>query len=141
MGSPEDIAARVSRLEQEVTRWKDRVVQASQDAAAARVLAGGADRDVADVRSELRAHTRAMNALRETQIEFGQAQQAMRDEQQAMRIEQRAMRDEQRAMRGTLLEHGVRLDSLESEMRSGFASLRSGMAHIVTLLGGSPPPA
>ena len=42
------------------------------DAAAARVLAGGADRDVSEVRAELRAHTQSLNALRETQLEQGQ---------------------------------------------------------------------
>jgi len=44
----------------------------SSDAAAARVLAGGADRDVSEVRAELRAHTQALNALRETQLEQAQ---------------------------------------------------------------------
>ena len=43
------------------------------DASAARELAAGADRDVSEVRAELRAHTRALNALRETQVEQGQA--------------------------------------------------------------------
>jgi hypothetical protein len=38
------------------------------EAAAARALAAGADRDVAEYRSELRAHTRMLNALRETQV-------------------------------------------------------------------------
>jgi chromosome segregation ATPase len=38
------------------------------EAAAARALASGADRDVAEYRSELRAHTRMLNALRETQV-------------------------------------------------------------------------
>ena len=38
------------------------------EAAAARALASGADRDVAEYRSELRAHTRTLNALRETQV-------------------------------------------------------------------------
>jgi len=32
------------------------------------VLAAGADRDVSEVRAELRAHTQALNALRETQV-------------------------------------------------------------------------
>jgi len=40
-----------------------------QEAAAARALAAGADRDVAEYRAELRAHTRTLNALRETQLE------------------------------------------------------------------------
>ena len=38
------------------------------EAAAARALAAGADRDVAEYRSELRTHTRMLNALRETQV-------------------------------------------------------------------------
>jgi peptidoglycan hydrolase CwlO-like protein len=42
------------------------------DASAARVLAGGADRDVSDVKTLLRAHTQTLNALRETQVEQGQ---------------------------------------------------------------------
>ncbi|MGH3698541.1 MAG: hypothetical protein ACRDQY_03540, partial [Pseudonocardiaceae bacterium] len=45
----------------------------SSDAAAARVLAAGADHDVSEVRAELRAHTKALNALRETQLEQGAA--------------------------------------------------------------------
>ena len=36
-----------------------------------RLLAAGADRDVSEVRAELRAHTQALNALRETQLEQG----------------------------------------------------------------------
>jgi hypothetical protein len=40
-----------------------------QEVAAARALAAGADRDVADYRAEFRAHTRTLNALRETQLE------------------------------------------------------------------------
>jgi hypothetical protein len=38
------------------------------EAAAARALAAGADRDVAEYRSELRTDTRMLNALRETQV-------------------------------------------------------------------------
>jgi hypothetical protein len=40
-----------------------------EEAAAARALAAGADRDVADYRAELRGHTRVLSALRETQLE------------------------------------------------------------------------
>jgi chromosome segregation ATPase len=39
------------------------------EAVETRALAAGADRDVADVRSELRGHTRLLTALRETQVE------------------------------------------------------------------------
>lgn len=40
-----------------------------QEAAAARALAAGADRDVAEYRAELRGHARVLSALRETQLE------------------------------------------------------------------------
>ncbi|MFD6072796.1 hypothetical protein [Amycolatopsis lurida] len=59
----EDLAQRVTRLERQMADLAER----SADAAAARVLAAGADRDVAEVRAELRAHTGTLNALREDQ--------------------------------------------------------------------------
>lgn len=62
----EELAQRVAALEAEIG-----VVR--QEAAAARALAAGADRDVADYRAELRGHTRTLGALRETQLEQGRA--------------------------------------------------------------------
>lgn len=62
MSSLEDLARRVAAMEAELA-----VVR--QEAAAARALAAGADRDVAEYRAELRAHTRTLGALRETQVE------------------------------------------------------------------------
>ncbi|MHA4949291.1 hypothetical protein ACX27O_18415 [Micromonospora sp. SD19] len=62
----DELAQRVATLEAEVGVLR-------QEAAAARALASGADRDVADYRAELRGHTRTLNALRETQLEQGQA--------------------------------------------------------------------
>ena len=56
-------------VEREVARLRGELVIARTDAGAARVLAAGADHDVAEVRAELRAHTQALNALRETQLE------------------------------------------------------------------------
>ncbi len=64
--SEEELAQRVARLERQVADLSDR----SADAAAARVLAAGADRDVAEVRAELRAHTGTINALRQDQIDL-----------------------------------------------------------------------
>ncbi|GGM22864.1 hypothetical protein GCM10007977_025060 [Dactylosporangium sucinum] len=40
---------------------------------AARALAAGADRDVAEYRAELRGHTRVRGTLRETQVQQGQS--------------------------------------------------------------------
>jgi hypothetical protein len=62
----DELAQRVAALEVEVGVLR-------QEAAAARALAAGADRDVADYRAELRGHTRTLNALRETQLDQGQA--------------------------------------------------------------------
>ena len=67
--SADDIETRVAILEREVVRLREQVAFGSSDAAGARVLAASADRDVSEVRAELRAHTRALNALRETQLD------------------------------------------------------------------------
>lgn len=62
MGSLDELEQRVAAVEAELA-----VVR--QEAAAARALAAGADRDVAEYRAELRGHTRMLGALRETQLE------------------------------------------------------------------------
>lgn len=59
----------VARLRDEVTRDRATTTAAQIDAEAARVLSAGADHDVTEVRAELRAHTRVLGALRETQLE------------------------------------------------------------------------
>jgi len=94
-----DLEARVTALESQI-----RLVRA--DAAAARVLAGGADRDVSALAAKLDAHTRVLNALRETQLEQGIA----------------------------IGELSHRVDGLEHEMRQGFAMMATGMARITALL-------
>lgn len=72
MIEPEDVETRLSAVEQEVARLRAKLGDVAADAAAARVLAGGADRDVSDLGETLRAHTQLLNALRETQIEQAQ---------------------------------------------------------------------
>ncbi len=106
-GGDDDLETRVAALETQM-----RLVRA--DAAAARVLAGGADRDVSAFAAKLDAHTRTLTALRETQVEQGVALDG--------------------------LVH--RVDGLERETREGFAMTAAGMARITTLLegiGGSQP--
>lgn len=65
----EDLEARLTALEDRVADLAGRVRNAEQDAAAARVLAGGADRDVTEIRSEIRdfrtATVSSFNAMRE----------------------------------------------------------------------------
>lgn len=70
-GGTGDLEQRVSALEVEVAGLREQTVLAQTNAEAARVLASGADRDVSEVRAELRAHTSALNALRQTQVEQG----------------------------------------------------------------------
>lgn len=63
----------MSSVEREVALLREQQAMTAADATAARVLAAGADRDVSEVRAELRAHTQSLNALRATQVEFGRA--------------------------------------------------------------------
>ena len=69
MAQQPDLETRVTALETHVRELAERVRHSEQDAAAARVLAGGADRDVAEVRGEIREfreqNTRVLNAMRE----------------------------------------------------------------------------
>ena len=69
MAQSDDLEARVAALETQVRNLTGIVRTSAQDAAAARVLAGGADRDVAQIRDEIRdfrqATTSSFNAMRE----------------------------------------------------------------------------
>lgn len=69
MAHPSDCEARLAALETQVSELTERVQHSEQDAAAARVLAGGADRDVEQIRGEIRdfrqATTSSFNAMRE----------------------------------------------------------------------------
>jgi len=113
--SADDLEDRLALLEREVARLREQVVLASSDAGAARVLAAGADHDVAEVRAELRAHTMVLNALRETQLEQGQTLQ-----QHSQLLQQ----------------HGQLLQEHGQKMSDGFSTLNVGMAQITVLLKG-----
>lgn len=98
------IEARIAGLERSIAALRDEVAVARGDAAASRVLASGADRDVAEIRGELRAHVQLLNALRATQVEQGHL----------------------------LQEQGAALERLEDRVDRGFATMQAGMAQIVT---------
>jgi len=70
----EDLEPRVSALEEQVRDLTGRVQASEQDAAAARVLAGAADRDVSEFRGEIRdfrrATTASFNALRQDFVDL-----------------------------------------------------------------------
>lgn len=69
-----ELEPRVSALEGEVREIRSRLKMSEQDAAAARVLAGAADRDVGEIRAELRDFRRAtvssFNAVREDLLDL-----------------------------------------------------------------------
>ena len=69
-----DLEPRVSALEEQVRDLTGRVHASEQDAAAARVLAGAADRDVSEFRGEIRdfrrATTASFNALRQDFVDL-----------------------------------------------------------------------
>ena len=121
---PGDLERRVRRLEEQGPELRGEVAAARTDAAAARVLAAGADRDVSEVRAELRAHTSARNALRESQRELCEGQRELTEGQRELSAGQRAQ--------------GRQIDSLEREMRTGFATVNAGVSQILTLLSDRP---
>ena len=106
MASLEDLEARVTVLEEQVRSTR-------QDAAAARVLAGTADRDVSEFKQTLNGHTKVLNAVRETQIEHGQ------------RIER---------LEAKLGSVDDRLGTLEAKVDSGFTKVNINMEQISRLL-------
>jgi hypothetical protein len=122
--SGDDIETRLAIVERDVAQVREQIALACSEAAAARVLAAGADHDVSEVRAELRAHTQALNALRETQLDLRETQ-----------LEQGRRIDEQgREMRKCFDKQGRRIDEQGREMREGFATLATGMAKITALL-------
>lgn len=105
----DDITGRLTAVEETVAQLRTEVrtvALARSDAAAARVLAAGAHEDVADVRSALSAHTRTLNALRETQLDHGERIDAL----------------------------GTQLTALDTKVSNGFTTLNDGMAQITALL-------
>lgn len=131
MSEPGDLERRVTALEQEVTRLRGEPDQARGDAAAARVLATGADRDVSDIRSQLRAQRQLLQALRDTQVEHGRRLDQLERRMDALELRMNALEDR---LAGMDARRTTRMDSLETEMRRGFAEMPVGTAHIVTLL-------
>lgn len=113
MATPEDIESRLTAVEREVVHLREQTALVAVDASAARTLSAGADHDVSQVRAELRAHTSALNALRETQLEQGQ----------------RLDRLEARVETGF-----ATADAAFAAADASFATVHGGMAHIVSLL-------
>jgi hypothetical protein len=87
------------------------------DAEAARMLAGGADREVSDVKALVRAHTHTLNALRETQLEQHEKLTSLE-----AKLEART---------GAL---DAKIDGLRTEMQQGFGMVHTSLAQIIALI-------
>ena len=106
MAQPPDLEARVAALENRVEELTQRVRGTERDAAAARVLAGGADRDVEQIRGEIR------------------------DFKQATTASFNAMREDVNDLRGQLNSGFAEMRNGFAEMRSGFAEVDRGFIEI-----------
>ncbi|WP_280401614.1 hypothetical protein [Nocardia carnea] len=113
-GNPED---RDTALENEVGDLEHRLQRSEKDAAAARVLAGGADRDTSELRIELR--------------EFREQNMRLHN---ATRADIADIRGDITEIRGELGQLNGRVDVLTLEMRSKFDMLAAGQQQIVDLI-------
>lgn len=131
---------RLPALEQEVTRFRAQFAVVATDAAAARVLAAGADHDVSEVRAELRAHTAVLNALRETQLEQGTELGQVKAELGQVKIELGQVKTDISQVKTELGQ--VKTDTSQvktdvSHLRLSIDDLATGQARILALLDGS----
>jgi hypothetical protein len=111
--STPDNPERVTKLEQQMT-------EVNRKADDAITLARGADRDVADFRTELRAHRKSLEALRDTQID--------------MLSDMRQMKSDMLYMKTDMLQVKTDMHEMKTEMREGFSKVGVGMAQITALL-------
>ena len=135
---PENLEARVTSLETQVRNLTVQVRATKADAAAARVLAGAADRDVEEIRGELRdfrrATTRSFNALRQDMVDGFK-----RVDENFKRIDENFTRVDENF---SLINESFRLidekfalvDNGFAEMRSKFDMTAAGQQHIADLI-------
>ncbi|WP_063127880.1 hypothetical protein [Nocardia fusca] len=115
---------RLSALESEMGDIKHRLQRSEKDAAAARVLAGGADRDTSELRIELRE-------FREQNMRL---HNATRSDIADIRGDITGIRGDITDIRGELGQLNGRVDTLTLEMRSEFDMLTTGQQQIVNLI-------
>jgi chromosome segregation ATPase len=131
MTQPDDLESRVTALEGEVRGLAERVRHSEQDAAAARVLAGAADRDVSEFRAEIRdfrqATTASFNAMREDLIDLRQEMN-----ERFTQVNERFAQVDERFVQ--VDERFVQVDNGFIEMRGKLDAAAAGQQQIVRLL-------
>ena len=134
MSSFDDYGRRLAAVEAELPLLR-------AEAVATRALAAGADQDVADVRTEVRAHTGMLNALRETQVAHYNEHKADAAELKAdiaqIKTDMMGLKIDMTGIKADV--SGLKSDV--SELKSDVSELKSGMARIVGLLEGPTRPA
>ena len=126
-----DLEARISALETEVRELNVRVRRSEEDSAAARVLAGAADRDVSEMHGELRT---LRNRVDETSSDLRAFRQATAASFNAMRqdyVDLRRHFDEQFAK---VDEQFAKVDDGFTEMRGKFDATAAGLQEIAGML-------
>jgi chromosome segregation ATPase len=128
------MASQYDELDDRMTAVEQKLQLVGEDAAAARVLASEADRDVSVFGAKLDAHTKTLNALRETQIEHGQ--QLIQHGQRLASLEGRIDRLERKVDDGfaRMDQEFALVNQGFAKVENQFAKLGAGMAHITTLL-------
>ena len=121
-----DLEARVETVEAEVARLRE-------DGATTRVIAALADRDVAEIRTNHRATTQVLNALRETQLQQGQTLETIAGAVAGLTTQVAALAEGQARHDQALSAQGDRLDQLTSLV----TTLAEGQAEILRRLPGS----
>ncbi len=121
----------MSALETQVHELAERVRHSEQDAAAARVLAGGADRDVAEIRREIREfreqNTRVLNAMREDLVDLRSVV-----DQGFARVDEKFSRIDENFAR--VDESFARVDNGFAEMRGRLDGAAAGQQQIASML-------
>jgi chromosome segregation ATPase len=129
---------RVPKLEAEVHRLNDRVRSTEQDAAAARILAGAADRDVSELSSDVRAIRGEVTELRDDlgnlRGDLGNLRSDVTDFRKATTLSFNAMRQDFVDLRQEMNTRFEQVDAGFTEMRGRLDGAAAGQAHIAGLL-------
>ena len=137
---PDDLAERVAALEKQVRALYARLRSSEEDAAAARVLAGGADRDVSEFGSDLRELNSEFGDFK---IEFGDFKSEFGDFRRATTASFNALREDFTDLRGEVNDLRADMNSRFERVDNGFIEMRgrldaaaAGQQQIVELIQG-----
>ena len=131
MAASNNLEARVTALETQVQELTTRVRHIEQDARAARVLAGGADRDVTEIRAEIRDFRQAAAASFNT---MGEDITGLRKNFTRLRTDFIDLRVEVIDLRTEMNNRLAAVDNGFAEMRGKFDAAAAGMEQIANLL-------